>query len=71
MKALKLAGKILLILAGCVVLVFLGSLALNYRPGAVMGQRIDPGPIEALDGDAVRLSDFDGRVILIAFGTSG
>ena len=71
MRALKLFGKGLLILAACVLLLALGSLALNYRPGQVMGQRVDPGPIETLEGNPVRLADFDGRVILIAFGTSG
>jgi hypothetical protein len=71
MRVLKGIGKVVLILAGLACLALLVSLAVNYRPSAVMGQRVDPGAINALEGDPVRLADFGGRVVLLAFGTSG
>ena len=70
MKALKWIGKRLGILSGAILLLLLASAAVNYRPRAVIGKQVDPGAIESLDGSAVRLSHYAGRVVLINFAAN-
>ena len=70
MRALKWIAITAGILFGCVLLVVAAALALNYRPGSVEGKSIDPGPVASLDGGALRLADYTGRVVLIAFATN-
>ncbi len=47
------------------------SLAVNYRPGAVVGERVDPSGLVTLDGARASLAEYRGRVLLLAFSTDG
>jgi len=71
MKALKWTGAGLLGLIALAGLLIAAALAFNYRPGAVLGQRLEAAKIESLEGGQVGLSDYAGRVILVAFATNG
>lgn len=70
MKVLKMIGKGLLLVVAAICVILLVSIAVNYRPGAVVGQRVDPGSMESLEGSSVHLSNYAGSVILLSFAAS-
>lgn len=71
MKVLKRIAAVIGVLLGCVCLAALGALALNYRPGDVMGKHLDGAALESVEGGSVRLADYAGRVTLVAFVMNG
>ncbi len=70
MRILKWVAKAAGLVLGLGVVVAFISVAVNYRPGVVMGRQVEAGRVEALDGSQVRIADYAGKVVLVSFATN-